>query len=373
MKIETLTVHAGHRRDETTHAVSMPIILSTTFEREPDGSYPKGFSYAREAAPNRAVLEDALAAIEGGAGCVSFSSGQAATHAILQALASGDHVLIPVSVYYGTPKLLRDLFSRWGLQFTAVDMRDLAAVRAAVRDDTKLIWIETPSNPLLTVTDIAGVAAIAHDAGARLAVDNTWATPLGQQPLTLGADLVMHATTKYLSGHSDVMGGAVVTRENDEFFERVRLSQTGGGAIPAPFDAWLVHRGLKTLAVRFRTHCQNAMTVARFLASHPAVEVVHYPGLESHPQHAVAAKQMRAFGGMASVQVRGEAAAAIAVAARVKLFTRATSLGGTESLIEHRASVEGPTTTTPGNLLRMSIGLEHPDDLIEDLAQALGV
>jgi cystathionine gamma-synthase len=369
---ETLVVHAGDRRDVTTGAVAPPIVLSTTFEREPDGSYPRGYAYAREAAPNRAQLEAAITALEGGAGCVSFSSGQAATHAIFQALSSGDHVIIPQSVYYGTPKLLRDVFARWGLEFTQVDMRDLSAVRGAVRDETRLLWVETPSNPLLTVTDIAGVAAIAREAGARLAVDNTWATPLGQQPLSLGADVVMHATTKYLSGHSDVMGGAAVARVQDEFFERVRLSQTGGGAIPAPFDAWLVCRGLKTLAVRVERHANNAMALSEFLESHPRVEAVHYPGLRSHPQHAIAAKQMRTFGGMASVQVKGDAARAIDVAARVKLFTRATSLGGTESLIEHRASVEGPTTTTPGNLLRISIGLEHADDLIEDLSQALG-
>jgi len=268
---------------------------------------------------------------------------------------------------------VREVYEPWGLQASYVDMRDLDAVRSAVRDNTRLIWVETPSNPLLTLTDIAAVVDIAHSAGAQVAVDNTWATPLGQRPLSLGADIVMHATTKYLGGHSDVLGGALVLkRSDDETYARLRLLQKEGGGIAAPFDAWLVARGIRTLPWRMRAHTANAMAVATFLESHPAVEAVHYPGLASHPQHEIACRQMQLFGGMASVQVVGGRAEAMGVAARTKVFTRATSLGGVESLIEHRASVEGPATRAPENLLRMSIGLEHPDDLIEDLRQALG-
>jgi cystathionine gamma-synthase len=251
-------------------------------------------------------------------------------------------------------------------------MNDPANVRAALRPSTRLVWLETPSNPLLKVADIAAMAAIAHEAGALCAVDNTWATPILQRPLELGADLALHATTKYLGGHSDVLGGAVVARAASPFFERVRFIQGNGGAVPSPFDCWLVLRGIQTLAYRVRAHAEHAGQVARFLAAHPAIERVHYPGLASHPGHAVAARQMRAFGGMLSIEVRGGAEAAMAMAARVKIFTRATSLGGIESLIEHRASVEGPESRTPPGLLRISVGLEHPDDLIADLDQALG-
>jgi cystathionine gamma-synthase len=250
-------------------------------------------------------------------------------------------------------------------------MTDIAAVEAAVTPRTRLIWTETPSNPLLKVTDIARVAAIAHTAGARCACDNTWASPVLQRPLDLGADLSVHATTKYLGGHSDVLGGAVLARQQDEFFQRVRMIQTSGGAVPSPFECWLVLRGVRTLPLRVRAQSGSAMAVARYLARHPKVDAVHYPGLEEHPGHEVAARQMAGFGGMLSFEVGGGQAAAMAVAAKVRLFTRATSLGGTESLIEHRASVEGPETRTPEGLLRVSIGLEHPDDLIEDLDGAL--
>jgi cystathionine gamma-synthase len=259
----------------------------------------------------------------------------------------------------------------WGLQASVVDMTDLAAVRAAVRPTTRLLWVETPSNPLLKISDIAALAQIAHAAGARCAVDNTWATPALQRPLDLGADLALHATTKYLGGHSDVLGGAIVAREQDTFFERVRFIQGNGGAVPSPFDCWLVLRGIRSLAYRMRGHVANAARVAAFLNEHPAIERVYYPGLASHPGHAVVARQMCGFGGMLSIEVHGGEPAAMALAARVKLFTRATSLGGVESLIEHRASVEGPESRTPPGLLRVSVGLEHPDDLVADLAQAL--
>ncbi|MBV6520422.1 MAG: Cystathionine gamma-synthase [Gemmatimonadaceae bacterium] len=373
MRIETLCVHAGHGPDSATGAVSPPLYLSTTYERDTDGEFRRGFVYARDANPTRAMLERALAELEGGEAALAWSSGQAATNAVFQSLRPGDHVVVPVFAYYGTPQLVREVYEPWGLQASYVDMRTLDAVRNAVRDNTRLIWVESPSNPLLTLTDIAGVVEIARDVGARVAVDNTWATPLGQRPLELGADIVMHSTTKYLSGHSDVLSGALVVRErDDDLFPRLRLLQKEGGAIAAPFDAWLVARGIRTLPWRMRAHTANAMAVALFLQSHPAVEAVHYPGLVTHPQHEIARRQMHLYGGMASVQVRGGRSEALATAARLRVFTRATSLGAVESLIEHRASIEGSATRAPENLLRMSIGLEHHEDLIDDLQQALG-
>jgi cystathionine gamma-synthase len=370
-RIETLAVHAGHSPDSATGAVTPPIHLTTTFERAADGSFPGGHSYTRSSNPNRSGLEVVLAALEGGAAAAAFSSGSAATMAIFQALAPGDHVIAPEDVYFGTGKLLREVFSGWGLASTFVNMTDQLAVQAAIRPETRLLWMETPSNPLLKVSDIARLAALAREVGAVSVCDNTWASPALQRPLTLGVDLVMHSTTKYLSGHSDTLGGAVVAARDDAFFQRIRLIQTAGGAVPSPFECWLVQRGIRTLPLRMRAHCENAARVARFLEDHPGVEAVHYPGLESHAGFAVASRQMSAPGGMLSIQVPGGRAEAMAVAARLRLITRATSLGGTETLIEHRASVEGPDTATPENLLRVSIGLEHPDDVIADFAQAL--
>ena len=372
MHVETLAVHGAHGADATTGAVAPPINLSTTFERAPDLSLPHGYLYARDANPNRAALERVLAALEGGAVAGAFSAGQAATMAVFQSLSPGDHVVLPASVYYGTRKLMDSVFARWGLTMTSADMRDADNVTAALRPNTRLVWVESPSNPLLAVADIERIAAIAHAAGALCAVDNTWATPVGQRPLALGADLVMHSTTKYLGGHGDVTGGALVSREDSEFFQRIRTVQTAGGAIAAPFDCWLVVRGIKTLPHRVRAHTANATVIARFLESHPNVDAVHYPGLPSHPGHEIARRQMSLFGGMVSVQVRGGREAALRMKSRVRVFTRATSLGGPESLIEHRASVESPGSGTPENLLRLSIGLEHADDLIADLDQALG-
>ena len=372
MKIETLAVHAGLRPDPATGAVVPPLHAATTFEHEPDSTYPRGFLYSRNANPNRNALEDCLAELEGGAAAAAFASASAATAAVFQALAPGDHVIAPLDAYFGTGKLLRDTFVPWGLAADFVDCTDVAAVKAALRPGTKLIWIETPSNPLWRVTDIAAVAALAHGAGARCVCDNTATTSVLQRPLEHGADLVVYATTKYLNGHGDVMGGAVVAGRRDAFFDRIRAIQASGGAIPSPFDCWLVRRGIRTLPWRMRAHSDSALRVATFLAGHPRVEAVHYPGLPSHPQHAVARRQMSGFGGMLSVQVRGGRDAAFALERRVRLFTCATSFGSTESLLEHRASVEGAATRSPDNLLRLSIGLEHPDDLIEDLAQALG-
>ncbi len=372
MRIETIAVHAGARVDPATGAVTPAIHPSTTFERAPDGAYPRGFLYARNGNPNRDALEECLAALEGGAAAAAFASASAATSAVFQALAPGDHVVAPMDAYHGTSRLLRETFSRWRLETTFVDMTDLAAVQKAITATTKLVWAETPSNPLWKVTDIARVGEIAHGAGARYLCDNTTATPVLQSPFGLGADLILHATTKYLGGHSDVMGGAVVARARDDFFDRIRAIQVSGGAVPSPFDCWLVLRGIRTLPYRVRAQSESALKVATFLARHPGVERVHYPGLATHPGHDVARRQMSAFGGMVSVEVRGDRARALAVAARLSIFTRATSFGGTESLVEHRASIEGPGTRTPENLLRLSIGLEHADDLIEDLGRALG-
>ena len=371
MRIETLAIHAGRAADTATGAVTSPIHLSTTFERGIDGEFPHGHVYTRTSNPTREALEQCLATLEGGQAAAAFASGSAASMSVFQALAPGDHVVAPNDVYHGTANLLRQVFVPWGLEVTFADLTDLQAAREALRPTTKLVWIETPSNPLLKITDIAAVAALAHEVGALCICDNTWATPVVQRPLDLGADLVMHSTTKYFGGHSDVLGGAIIAREDDAFFRRIRQIQGMGGAVPSPFDCWLVLRGVKTLPWRMRAHSENARAVASYLRDHLGVEAVHYPGLEGQPGYAVAARQMALSGGMASVQVRGDASRALAVAGRVALFTRATSLGGAESLIEHRASVEGPDSRTPPNLLRLSIGLEHPDDLIADLAQAL--
>ncbi len=373
MKLETLAIHAGQPIDPATGAVIPPIYLTTTFERQADGTYPHGFAYTRSGNPNRTMLEQCLTALEGGAECAAFASGLAATGAILQALRPGDHVVAPDDAYFGVTRWLKEISGPWGLESTFVDMSDPDNVRAALRPNTRMVWVETPSNPLLKIADIAALAEIAHSVGAICAVDNTWASPVRQRPLDLGADISWHATTKYLGGHSDVLGGAVITRQSDEFFERIRFLQGNGGAVPSPFDCWLVLRGIQTLPYRVRAHAENAARVAHFLAEHPAVERVNYPGLASHPGHAVASRQMRGgFGGMLSVEIKGGQEAAMRVASRVQIFTRATSLGGIESLIEHRASIEPPGNRTPLGLLRVSIGLEHPDDLIEDLRQALG-
>jgi cystathionine gamma-synthase len=367
---ETIAIHAGRGIDPATGAVAEPIHLSTTFQRPASGEFAGGFDYSRSDNPNRRALEHALAAMEGGVAAAAFSSGLAAAAAVFQTLQPNDQVVAPLEAYHGVIRLLRELFGRWQLRVDFVDMPDLEAVRTAVGPETKLIWAESPSNPTVRLTDLAAVAEIAHGVGARLVCDNTW-SPLIQRPFEVDADLVMHSTTKYFGGHSDVLGGALVVREEDDFFKRLRDIQKIGGAVPSPFDCWLVHRGMQTLPCRLRRHCENAQLVADFLESHPGVARVHYPGLKSHPQHALAVRQMSAFGGMLSFEIKGDRAAAMALPNRTRLFTRATSLGGVESLIEHRQSIEGPESRTPATLLRLSIGLEHPDDLIADLERAL--
>lgn len=371
MRIETLAVHAGHEIDPATAAVTPPIHLSTTFAREADGSYRAGFLYSRYTNPNRVALERCLAELEGGAAASAFASGSAATMTLLQAIGPGSHVVIPDDAYFGTIKLARDVLGPWGLELSIVDMTDLQRVRAAMRPNTRLVWVETPSNPLLRVVDIAAVSAIAHEQGALCAVDNTWGTPVLQRPLALGADVAMHATTKYLGGHSDVLGGVLVFREAGDLSQRVSAIQMTGGAVPSPFECWLTLRGIRTLPIRVHAQSASAASLAMFLEKHPCVEAVHYPGLASHPAHAIAATQMTEFGGMLSVQAGKDRAQSLAVAGRLRLFTQATSLGGTESLVEHRASVEGPGTRAPENLLRVSVGLEHVEDLKADFDQAL--
>jgi cystathionine gamma-synthase len=341
LKMETKAVHAGRGVDPATGAVTPPIHLSTTFERDADGGYPRGYEYTRESNPNRDALEECVRELEGGAAAAAFSSGMAATMTVLQTLAPGDHVVVPDDTYFGTREIFRDLFSRWGVETSFVDMTNAEEVGGAVRPSTRLFWVETPSNPRLKITDVREISGIAREAGALLACDNTWATPVLQRPLELGADLVMHATTKYLGGHSDVMGG-VVARSDDGPFQRIRKVQHSGGAIPSPFECWLTLRGIQTLPYRMRAHSENAARVGRFLDGHPAVAEVFYPGLESHPGHGVASEQMSLFGGMLSFLVRGDREHAMAVAADVR------------------------------DLLRLSVGLEHPDDLTEDLARALG-
>jgi len=380
---ETLAVHLGLSPDAATGALVPPLHLATTYERDADGGYPRGFVYARTENPTRAALESAMALLEGGREAAAFASGSAAAAAVLRSVPAGGHAVVPDDMYHGLRTLLERVLLPAGLQVTAVDMSDLDAVRAAVRPTTRLLWVETPSNPQLKVTDIAGAVAIARAAEAAygapvwVAVDATWTPPPWQPAFGLGVDLVVHATTKYLAGHSDVLGGVVVAApaarpDGDDPWPRVRDVQRLEGAVAGPFDAWLTLRGLRTLAVRLAVQADNAATLAAFLVAHPAVREVRYPGLPGHPNHAVAARQMRAFGGMLSFRLAGGEAAARAAAARVRLFTRATSLGGVESLIEHRASIEPPGGPTPPDLLRVSVGIEHVDDLMEDLAQALG-
>jgi cystathionine gamma-synthase len=372
MKIETLSVHPYERGpQEGARPVVDSITLSTIFERHQSGEYPSDYSYSRPGNPNRNQLEGSLAQLEGGAQAAAFSSGSAATAAVFQALNTGDH-LICTKGFYGTKNLLEEVFRRWGLNFTLMDTTDASAVEAAIRPETKLIWMETPTNPMMLVTDIRRLSEIAHRHGATAIVDNTVCSPVIQRPLELGADLVMHSTTKYLGGHSDILGGAVIARENSDYFQRIRRIQASAGAVPSPFECWLLIRGIRTLALRVKTQSANAQRMAEFLASHPKVEKVLYAGLKSHPGHDIAASQMHGgFGGLMSFLVKGDDKTALGMTAYLKLITRATSLGAVESTIDHRYSVEPPGTPTPKNLLRLSVGIEHVDDLIADLDQAL--
>ncbi|GGO89738.1 cystathionine gamma-synthase [Nocardioides phosphati] len=374
---ETRAIHGGYEPDATTGAVIPPIYATSTYKQDGVGGLRGGYEYSRSANPTRTALEGALAAVEQGERGFAFASGLAAEDAILRALTSpGDHAVIPDDAYGGTFRLFDKVARPWGLEHTPAHLADLDAVRAAIRPETKLVWVETPTNPMLSVGDIEALAALAHDAGALLVVDNTFASPYLQQPLTLGADLVVHSTTKYVGGHSDVVGGAVVVRDL-EVAERIGFHQNAMGAVAGPFDAFLTHRGLKTLGVRMDRHCDNAERVVDFLCSHPAVGTVIYPGLETHPGHEVAARQMKRFGGMVSFRVNGGEEAALRVCESTKVFTLGESLGGVESLIEHpgrmtHQSVAGTALEVPADLVRLSVGIETADDLLADLEQALG-
>ena len=369
MKIETIAIHAGNQTDETSKAVIQSITMSTTFVREADGSYPAGYIYSRSSNPNRTSLENVLAKLEGGADAAAFSSGNAAGMAVFQTLEPGTHIIGPDDMYHGLRNQIKTLFAGI-LEFDFIDINNNDLLTAHIKPNTGLIWIETPSNPLLKITDIKKIIQIAKQRGIKVACDNTFATPIGQQPLTLGADLVMHSSTKYFGGHSDLMGGALITPKKNGWWTKIRQVQEMGGAIPSPMDCYFLTRSIKTLPYRIRGHVHNAQLLAEYLEKHPKIEKVMYPGLPSHPQHQTAKEQMLNFGGMLSFCVKGGSDEARKVINKLQVFTQATSLGGVESLIEHRASVEGPDTKTPDNLLRVSIGLEHIDDLIADIKQA---
>jgi len=354
MKIETIAIHAGNQIDAATGAAIQPITLSTTFQRGEDGGYPGGYMYTRIANPNRTSLENVLSKLEDGVDASVFSSGNAAGGAVFQALDPGSHVIAPTDMYHGLRNLLNVVYKNI-LEITYVDMSDLHAVKKAITNKTKLIWLETPSNPLLKISDIEAIVKIAKEHQVKVCCDSTFATPVFQNPLKLGADLVMHSTTKYLGGHSDALGGAIITKEKDDFWKKIRNIQELSGAVLSPFDCYLTVRGIKTLPYRMRGHQENAQKLTAFLESHAEVEKVFYPG----------------FGGMLSFLVKGGKDKAHKVANSTKIFTQATSLGGVESLIEHRASIEGPDTKTPRNLLRVSVGLENIEDLIEDIDLAI--
>ena len=370
MKPETIAIHALNLVKSATGDVTMPISLSTTFLRDETGGYPGGHMYSRVSNPNRAALEKVITELEYGEDTCAFSSGNTAGMSIFQALKSGSHIICPDDMYWGLKKQLLTMFSA-ALTFDFIDLTDLSIIESFVKPNTVMIWAETPSNPLLKITDIIGLSTICKKHKLVLAVDSTFASPILQNPIKLGADIVMHSTTKYIGGHSDVLGGSLTTAYKNEFWERIINVQQTGGAVPSPFDCFLLLRSIKTLAYRIKGHCENATKLAEYLAAHPKIEAVYYPGLVSHPQHEIAKKQMKDFGGMLSILIKGDAIAARKVVNAVKIFAQATSLGGVESLIEHRASVEGPDTKTPQNLVRVSVGLEHIDDLIADFEQAL--
>jgi len=373
---DTLAIHAGQEPDPLTGAVAVPIYQTSTYKQDGVGGLRGGYEYSRSANPTRTALEESLAAIERGTRGLAFASGLAAEDTLLRTVCRpGDHVILPGDAYGGTFRLIARVLTNWGLEYTPVPLSDLDAVRAALRDTTRVIWCETPTNPLLGIADIAALAEIAHAAQAKLVVDNTFASPYLQQPLTLGADVVVHSMTKYLGGHSDVVGGALIAAD-DELGQQLAFHQNSMGAVAGPFDSWLVLRGIKTLGVRMDRHCANAEAVVAFLSEHPAVFSVLYPGLPSHPGHEVAARQMKAFGGMISFRLRGGEETAVKVCGLTELFTLGESLGGVESLIEHpgrmtHASAAGSPLEVPGDLVRLSVGIENIEDLIADLAQAL--
>lgn len=371
MKFDSILVHAGLEPDPVTKAVAPGFAPSTIFEFVEGGFQNTRFGYARYDNPSRHTLEAALATLEGGAEAATFGSGMAAIQAVIQSLGQGAHVVAPIDVYHGTRNLLNDFVEHWGLRVDYVNMTDLSVVANSVNSDTRLVWIETPSNPMLHITDIEGVCKIAKGKGVPVCVDNTWPSPMLQQPIRLGADLVMHSTTKYLGGHSDILGGAVVGSQSSTLFERVRRIQQLAGAVPSPFDCWLLLRSIRTLGVRVRQQCQNAEKIVDWLNEHPLVDKVFYPGLPDHPGHDIAAAQMNNFGAMLSFTLRMSPGQATKLVCNSQMIVHATSLGGVESSWEHRLSSEGPLSKTPATLLRLSVGIEDADDIIGDIQQAL--
>ncbi|MDX1636795.1 MAG: aminotransferase class I/II-fold pyridoxal phosphate-dependent enzyme [Balneolaceae bacterium] len=372
MRLETIAIHSGLNILKESSAVVPPMSPSTVFEHDPKGPKQGDLKYTRLQNPNRAQVEALIADLEEGAACATFSSGVAAASAVFQALSPGDHIIMPEDVYHGNFLLMKKVMNPWGLEVDYVDMTDLANVGAAVRENTRLLWLETPSNPMLRITDIRGAVHLARQHDLMVCVDNTWPSPVNQLPLSLDADLSLHSTTKYLGGHSDILGGAVVAQKEEGVFERIRDIQISVGAVPSPRDCWLLARSIRTLPYRMRGHNEHAGKIARFLRDHPKVQKVFYPGLESDPGHTIARNQMSGFGGMVSFLYDGSRSEAIDVVGRSRVIMRATSLGGVESTWEHRRSSEGDESNTPQNLIRISVGLEHPDDLLEDLERALG-
>jgi len=371
--LATLLARIGTDPDPSSGAIAPPIHMASTYARDDSGQAVGGFVYSRLGNPTRQKLEEALAEIEGGHSCVALSSGMTCAMTLLQALNPGDHVLMPEDIYFGVRHLASTTFGRWGLDISTVDMSNLDAVSSAVRENTKIVWLETPSNPQLNVSDIEAISKIARENGAQTVVDSTWSTPCLTKPIDFGANVVLHSVTKYLGGHSDVLGGALVFKETTELSSRVHELQREAGAVLDPFSCWLTMRGMRSLIPRIARHCSSAMEIATHLEHHEHVDMVNYPGLPSHPGHEIASRQMKEFGGMLSFLVRGSEENAIQLARATELFTDATSLGGTESLIEHRASMEGEGSPTPRTLLRVSVGLEDARDLISDLDRALGL
>jgi len=372
LKFETRALKSTQNIKSEVHAVSPPIYLSSTFERDQEGQYQEGYKYSRNDNPNRRTLEKSIASLENGTAGFAFGSGMAAISAVFQSLETGDHVILPDDIYFNINLLMKEVFSRWGLSYSFVDMSDIEAVSSALTQSTRLIWVESPSNPLLKISDIQSLSKLAHAHQALIAVDNTWPTPVLQNPLDLGADIVVHSTTKYLGGHSDVLGGCIILKAFGDLATRIQSIQVQMGAIPSPFDCWLIFRGIQTLHLRVTKQTENAQKLADWLVEHPKIQRVLYPGLKNHPNHEIAAQQMKGgFGGMLSLLINGDETQTLSITNRLKLFIQATSLGGVESLVEHRKSVEGTESQTPINLLRLSLGIEHIDDLINDWKQAL--
>lgn len=371
MRFETKTIHAGLNTGSSTKEIIPPISTSTIYEINPEGRDENDLHYTRYANPNRLQFEELIATLEGGEAAAAFSSGVAAAMTVLQALNPGDHILMADDVYSGNRRLVQETMERWGLETDFIRMTDVDNVESHIKPNTRLIWMETPSNPMMRITDVTAVCALAAAGNIRTLVDNTWPTPVNQLPIELGADLVLHSTSKYFGGHSDILGGAIISKKADAFFERIRSIQQMGGAVPSPRDCWMLSRSTRTLACRMRAHNEHGAKIAKFLNSQTSIREVFYPGLHSHAGHDIARKQMNDFGGMISFLINGDASDAIRIVGKSRLIRRATSLGGVESTWEHRRSSESKDSETPENLIRLSVGLEHPDDLIEDLEQAI--